>query len=153
MEEKPRAITKMSPAARAAAEEYATLILLGKDPRAAEAEIRRKYPFPEGSDDWVVMTRAVFKPMAAVQAEKQPQASGCFIATAACGSPDVSDVVTLRRFRDDSLIRSRFGRGLVRVYERASPGIAAQIARRPALRQLVRILIVKPLGRLLSLRA
>lgn len=68
----------------------------------------------------------------------------CFIATAACGSPAHPDVGTLRRFRDESLVRSALGRALVRSYYLLSPPIAIAIERHPAVQRLVRSLIVAP---------
>ncbi len=46
---------------------------------------------------------------------------GCYIVTAVYGSYDCPEVWTLRRFRDDSLARSVFGRAFIRVYYAVSP--------------------------------
>lgn len=62
----------------------------------------------------------------------------CFIATAAYGSPLEPEVATLRRFRDERLLESSFGRALVHYYYQISPPVAAIIAERPALRRLTR---------------
>ena len=72
---------------------------------------------------------------------------GCFIATAACGSECAPDVVWLRRFRDTVLVRTALGRGLIRSYELASPPVARLIGRFPALRRVVRGLVVRPAAR------
>ncbi len=69
---------------------------------------------------------------------------GCFIATAACGTPRHADVVVLREFRDTVLRDKAMGRAFIRVYEATSPGLAAVIARAPALQRLVRTVLVKP---------
>jgi hypothetical protein len=76
--------------------------------------------------------------------------SNCFIATAACGSIDAPDVETLRRFRVGSLALHHWGLAFIRLYEWVSPPLAEKIANRPALRRIVRRLVVRPLARLLG---
>lgn len=63
---------------------------------------------------------------------------GCFIATAAYGSPLDSRLDTLRGFRDRFMITNAPGRALVRFYYRHSPPIADFIAEREWLRAIVR---------------
>jgi len=73
-----------------------------------------------------------------------PPSGGCFIATAAYGSDMAEDVMTLRRFRDDTLNASSLGRGFVRLYYRYSPPLANYIRTRDGLRAAVRVAL-KPL--------
>jgi hypothetical protein len=63
---------------------------------------------------------------------------GCFIATAAFGTPMEPEVDILRIYRERYLKEHGWGRALVRVYERVSPGPARFIARHPALRAVAR---------------
>lgn len=46
---------------------------------------------------------------------------GCYVATAVYGSYDCPQVWTLRRYRDDTLAKSRYGRAFIRTYYAISP--------------------------------
>ncbi len=63
---------------------------------------------------------------------------GCFIATAAYGSPMAPDVRIFRLFRDGVLMNTRIGRAFVSLYYRFSPPLAEAISGSPALRFAVR---------------
>jgi hypothetical protein len=62
---------------------------------------------------------------------------GCFIATAIYG-PQSSEVLVLREFRDNYLLKSRFGSRLVALYYRISPPVARTIGESKMLRTLGR---------------
>jgi uncharacterized repeat protein (TIGR01451 family) len=66
---------------------------------------------------------------------------GCFISTAAYGSPLEPHVTVLREFRDRYLQRTALGRAFIRFYYRHSPPLAAVIAEHAWLRSLVRTLL------------
>lgn len=66
---------------------------------------------------------------------------GCFIATAAYGTPFDSRLDSLRNFRDRFLMPNRPGRAIVSLYYRHSPPIADYIAERNWLRKVVRGLL------------
>jgi hypothetical protein len=53
----------------------------------------------------------------------QKSNSGCYVATCVYGSYDCPEVWTLRRFRDNILSNSWFGKGFIRVYYAVSPKI------------------------------
>jgi len=63
---------------------------------------------------------------------------GCFIATAAYGTPMAKEIQTLREFRDEYLLTDWVGQGLVDVYYRISPPIADFITDHPSLKPMVR---------------
>jgi hypothetical protein len=66
---------------------------------------------------------------------------GCFIATAAYGTPIASEIQVLRNFRDRTLQMTRFGRQLIAFYYQKSPGIAQKIAASPLHKKIVRGLL------------
>ncbi len=66
---------------------------------------------------------------------------GCFIATAAYGSPLAPELDTLRQFRDKQLLTNPVGSYLVGLYYRYSPPVAALIARHSALRFVTQVLL------------
>lgn len=73
--------------------------------------------------------------------------ASCFIATAACATPDAWEVRTLRAFRDQVLNRSACGRLFSRSYHRLSPPLAQWVAGEQWRQRLVRRFFVNPLAR------
>ena len=71
--------------------------------------------------------------------------SGCFIATAAYGTPLHEDIDVLRDFRDEFLITNPVGRTFVAFYYTTSPPIADMIRENEVLRTIVREGLVEPL--------
>jgi uncharacterized repeat protein (TIGR01451 family) len=67
--------------------------------------------------------------------------AGCFIATAAFGSPLEPHVRALRQFRDRYLQRTELGRAFIRFYYRHSPPLATVIAQHAWLRFVARMLL------------
>ena len=55
--------------------------------------------------------------------EGSGSSGGCYVATCVYGSYDCPEVWTLRRFRDDTLNQSLFGRAFIRIYYVVSPNI------------------------------
>ena len=70
--------------------------------------------------------------------EEEPSDGGCFIATAAYGTPMAEEIEILREFRDEYLLTNPVGRALVALYYRVSPPMAEFIAEHPSLKPIVR---------------
>jgi len=70
------------------------------------------------------------------------EGDGCFIATAAYGSPLHPHVDILREFRDKYLMTNKMGRSLVELYYKRSPYFAELIANNSALRAAVRFTLM-----------
>lgn len=70
--------------------------------------------------------------------EQSSSSGGCFIATAAYGTPMAEEVQSLRAFRDRVLLSNPLGRAFVRAYYRLSPPLADFIRERDGLRALMR---------------
>ncbi|MBI2298020.1 MAG: hypothetical protein HYU66_03555 [Armatimonadetes bacterium] len=84
------------------------------------------------------------KEIGRIESEKS---GGCYIATACYGSYDHPDVVTLRSFRDERLLRSPLGRALVACYYRIGPWLATRVGGVKSLSSAVRRLILEPVVR------
>jgi len=74
-----------------------------------------------------------------------PSGGGCFIATAAYGTPTAEEIDVLREFRDVVLLKSTIGSEFVTLYYRFGPPVAEFIAGHELLRTLVRELLIDPI--------
>ena len=72
------------------------------------------------------------------QDEFLSQLPGCFIATAAYGTPMAEEIQILREFRDKYLLTNPPGQVLVDIYYRVSPPMAEFITEHPCLKPIVR---------------
>ncbi len=66
---------------------------------------------------------------------------GCFIATAAFGTPLAKEIEILRQFRDRFLLRYSAGKSFVSWYYKNSPAVAIFISSHPVLKFIVRIML------------
>ena len=71
---------------------------------------------------------------------------GCFIATAAFGSPLAKEIIILRQFRDRILLRFDTGKRFVNWYYRHSPSVADYISQHPVIKFCVRVLLYPLIG-------
>jgi len=74
----------------------------------------------------------------------------CFIATAAYGTETASQLVVLRDFRDQVLLKNALGSRFVEAYYKLSPPVADFIAKSDFLRAIVRGVFVDPVVNLLQ---
>jgi len=70
---------------------------------------------------------------------------GCFIATAAYGTPTAEQIDVLREFRDAVLLKNKTGSQFVALYYRLSPPLADFIAGNEVVKALVRELLIDPI--------
>jgi len=96
------------------------------------------------NDDYTLNNRTTFAATIQIKSRSSGNdngdgngARGCFIATAAFGSPLAAQVVLLRDFRDQFLMTHNPGRDFVQAYYRYSPPLARLIIRNPALKAAV----------------
>ena len=75
---------------------------------------------------------------------------GCFIATAAYGTPAAQEIDELRRFRDEYLRDSYLGNEFIKFYYAHSPPIADFISKHEVLRTIVREGFVDPIVRIVE---
>jgi DNA-directed RNA polymerase subunit RPC12/RpoP len=71
-------------------------------------------------------------------ADPSKKMRSCYVATAVYGDAEAPEVCRLRRFRDESLNQSRFGRRLCALYYRFSPGLAGRMSPRGPFSRTVR---------------
>lgn len=74
--------------------------------------------------------------------------SGCYIATAVYGSYSCSQVVALRRYRDDYLSKHLFGKLFIKVYYALSPTMAKHINQNSRIGKAIRSYLDKKVERL-----
>lgn len=67
---------------------------------------------------------------------------GCFISTACYGSYNAPEVTVLREFRDNTLMKTPFGRLFIKLYYWMSPAIAKFISKAPFLKKGVKVIVL-----------
>jgi hypothetical protein len=72
---------------------------------------------------------------------KRKDKNGCFIATAAFGSPMTQELNILRKWRDQELLNTYIGRAFVGIYYSISPPIAEYIEKSDSRRSIARFFL------------
>ncbi len=70
---------------------------------------------------------------------------GCFIATVCYGNYDAPEVLVLRQFRDDKLLKTSFGKAFVKFYYSVSPFLATLISKSDLLKKSVQRYFLEPI--------
>ena len=81
---------------------------------------------------------------------QQSKKSGCFIATAVYGSPYENEVLILKKFRDNWLMKYKLGEIFVKLYYWFSPPIANLIAKSNSLRRITKSILIIPLLKIVN---
>ena len=68
---------------------------------------------------------------------------GCYIATAVYGDYNAPQVLVLRKFRDERLCKSRFGRVFIKIYYSISPTLAERLKKTKRINNAVRKILDK----------
>ena len=79
-----------------------------------------------------------------IQKKNKNVGEGCFIATAAYGTPCTAELQILREFRNEHLLKNTFGRLFVNVYYQVSPAIASLIEKHEIAKLLTRTVLIEP---------
>jgi|SRR5665647_1059339 len=79
------------------------------------------------------------------EAKEKAEKKSCFIATVCYESYDAPEVLILRRYRDEKLLRMLSGRIFVKLYYLVSPHLAALIAKSNLLKKGVKKYILEPI--------
>lgn len=79
-----------------------------------------------------------------------PKKGACFIATACYGDYNHPNVIVLRKFRDNILLKSLLGRAFISLYYSYSPSFALKIEKSVILRSIIRSLLISPIVKLTS---
>ena len=75
----------------------------------------------------------------------QKAKSGCFIATACYGDYEATEVLVLRNYRDNVLLKNNFGKIAIDIYYFISPPIAKLLEKSDSLKAFVRKNILAPI--------
>lgn len=73
---------------------------------------------------------------------------GCYIATAVYGGYDKPEVMVLRKYRDEVLKRTVFGRAFIKTYYFISPGLATRLKNKSWMNGIVRKLLDKIIAKI-----
>lgn len=106
-----------------------------------------KYTTPETEESIKISSELIFRAKGGDSETKSNNSTGCFIATASYGTPLANEVIFLKDFRDTILSKYSFGRYFINIYYKTSPPIARTISKSELLKNITKVLLIKPLIR------
>ena len=108
-----------------------------------------------GFSNWTCEKCGTSNPIKNSLAEEK--SGGCFIATTVYGTPEMEEVLILRKLRDRHLSTNAVGQFLIGLYYRSSPSCARYLSQNEVAKTIVRVAFLGPLvsfcKKLLGLRA
>lgn len=75
------------------------------------------------------------------QSSSSSSSGGCYIATMAYGSYEHPQVIELRKFRDNTLTKTTFGRGFIKIYYKYSPKLVELLKDKHLVNQSIKSLL------------
>jgi hypothetical protein len=80
--------------------------------------------------------------------ESKPTEGGCYIATMVYGDYDNPQVMELRKYRDDILLKTYYGRQIVRIYYFISPKLVTMLENSKRINSIIKIFLDRLANRL-----
>lgn len=115
------------------------------DIRLALAKCKRKFSSSEVLQGLSVDKNKTIAQAASNNANYEEIKTGCFIATACYGDYNDYNVLELRHFRDEVLLKSRMGNSFVAFYYRHSPAIAEWLKTHTLVASTIKYCILNPI--------
>ena len=80
-----------------------------------------------------------------ISSEKQKPKSGCFVATSCYGDYEAKEVLVLRNYRDDVLLKTKIGKIAVSIYYFISPSLAKLLDKSSLAKSFIRKYFLNPI--------
>ena len=103
-----------------------------------------KMSMDQETKDYVTKNASIIKRnyQQSLQIGRQPQSSGgCYIATMAYGDYDHPQVIELRKYRDQVLLKKYFGKLFVKIYYSVSPHLVKKLKNQNKINKLITSLL------------
>uniref|UniRef100_UPI004056D7FC CFI-box-CTERM domain-containing protein n=1 Tax=Candidatus Electronema sp. TaxID=2698783 RepID=UPI004056D7FC len=122
------------------------------DPSTLDTSLLDKAELLCLNEEWISKARKYSEDIRLIDLElenetevKETQSNKCFIATASYGTELASEVIFLKRFRDEFLCHYNTGRFFIKYYYRISPYIARIISKSEIVKMFIRNIVLNPI--------